>query len=155
MNVWVYDVETDEGSINYVSFLAPALIEKRGGLRPEMILGSLPGDSPELSPEKFSPNPVFIRFLHFVIFKHGRNCPGLLAEARRQQDGWVYISDARLGQWEEKIPLEDMIGAFEVKGGQLVRYQPNEGHQLFTEKGFVKLDGWFFERLVEEVISLG
>ena len=46
-----------------------------------------------------------------VIARRGPTLPGLIKEARRQGDGWVYIIDQRTRNPQLHTPPEDIIGA--------------------------------------------
>jgi len=112
-------------------------------------------DGPDLfDAEHFAPNVRFIEFLQDVIARHAANCPGLVAEAKRQQEGYVYIFDARTPTPGEAVPPEDIIGAVGVQGGAVTGYQGNPNYQIFTASGLMKLDSWFQSRLLEEITRI-
>jgi hypothetical protein len=107
------------------------------GLPPEIVVGVLRGpvESVEaITPAVFARNRVFVDFMHSVIARRGPELPGLVAAARRQGDGWVYIIDQRTPTPQGAVPPEDIVGAFEVKGGQVVpgSYRPSSNHMILS-----------------------
>jgi hypothetical protein len=91
--VYVCRVQTPEGTKDYVTLLPPEPMFSRG-LAPEAIVGELArplSDGEPVAPEIFARNRVFVEFLHAVIGRRGPSLPGLVTEAKRQGDGWVYI----------------------------------------------------------------
>jgi hypothetical protein len=127
----VYRVITPEGWKDLVSFL-PHELAFEGGLQAEAIIGGMrrllePGEA--ITPEVFVPNRVFVDFMHGVIARRITEHPGLITEACRQDEGWVYIIDQRTRTPEGAVSPEDIVGAFEVKGGQVIRgsYQATPG----------------------------
>ena len=121
-SVYVCRVETPDGSKDYVTLIPPEAAFSQG-LAPEAILGVLLrplGQDEPITPEVFARNRVFAEFLHAVIARHGPEQPGCQAEAKRLGEGWIYIIDQRTPTPEGPVPPEDIIGAFEVKGGEVV-----------------------------------
>ena len=130
----VYTVDTPNGSKDSLSCL-PHEQAFRRGLSPEAVIGELrrplkPNEA--ITPAAFARNRVFVDFMHEVIARRGPEFSGLIAEARRQGDGWVYIIDQRTKAPQGAVPREDIVGAFEVKEGQLLpgSYRPNPKHML-------------------------
>src|SRR5262249_30472144 len=122
----------------------------------EVIIGVLsrplgPGEA--ITPAVFARNRVFVDFLHGVIARRGPELPGLIAEARRQGAGWVYIIDQRTPTPQGPIPPEDILGGFEVKGGQVVpgSYRPNPKHRVLSADGFFRLGAELQDCLLEEL----
>ena len=123
-----------------VSFLSPAEVEALGHLPGAAILGAYAGGVE--SAETFRPNRAFIDLLHRVIAEVGARSPELAAAAREQRDGWLYVIDPRTPEGPDgRVGPEDIIGAFEVRGGALVpgSYQPNDGYRVLTENGMTQL----------------
>src|SRR5438128_488078 len=119
----VYCADTPDGAKDYVSCLPHEQVFARG-LVPEAIIGVLlrplaPGES--IIPTVFARNRVFVDFMQGVVARRGPELPGLIAEARRQAEGWVYVIDQRTRTPQGAIPPEDIVGAFEVKGGKVLR----------------------------------
>jgi len=153
--LWVLHVQNgpeDKGQY-LLSALSPGIVFKKGVPR-EAILGELAGNAGQISPEGFRPNPVFIQFLHWVIARHSTQCSDLVEEAKRQQEGYVYVIDQRTPTPGGQVPLEDIIGVFEVKGGELATYRASPNHQLLTQQGPLRLTPWYQEKLLEELRKL-
>ena len=115
--IFVYEISAeDDGERHY--YVSP-LSHERGfkvGLRPEAIMGELT-DGPENStPDHFKQNAVFIQFLAWVSGKHASKCPGLIAETKRQQNGFVYIIiDKRTPTPGDAVPPEVSSVAWKSK----------------------------------------
>jgi len=153
--VFIYEVrDHQDGQFHY--YVSPLSHEHRGtsGLPPEAIMGELTGGPERIAPEYFKHNVVFVEFLWWVIAKHAANCPDLVAAAKRQQDGHVYILDGRTPTPEGDVPLEDIIGAVKIENGRLLSFQGMPDHRLLTKDGLMQLDSWMHERLVEELVAL-
>ena len=155
----VYLVDTPGGAKDYLSCLPHEQVFARG-LAPEAILGVLlrtlgPGEP--ITPAVFARNRVFVDFIHGLIARRGPEQPGLVAEARRQGEGWVSVIDQRTPTPQGAIPPEDIIGAFEVKAGQVVpgSYRPNPRHMTLSADGFVQLGAELQVCLLEELARLG
>jgi hypothetical protein len=140
-----YLVHTPDGPKVYVTVdcLSHERVFERG-LPPEIIVGVLRGpvESVEaITPAVFARNGVFVDFMHGVIAGRGPELPGLVAAARRQGDGWVYIIDQRTPTPQGAVPPEDIVGAFEVRGGQVVpgSYRPSPKHMILSSRGFFQL----------------
>jgi hypothetical protein len=151
----VYTVKRPEGEFNVISFL-PAEHSFEKGIPDEAIVGVLPKGVTEIRHKDFRPNAAFRKFLHQVIAKHGAHAPGIQEEARRLGDGYVYIIDGRLPDPDGAVEPEDIIGAFQAKGGKVVEgsYQASERHLLVSKRGLLVLDVWLHERLMEELSRL-
>ena len=124
----IFSVDTPDGIKDYVSCLPHELVFARG-LVGEAIMGVLlqPLDRQErITPDVFAPNRVFVDFMHDVVARRGPEQPGLVAEAQRQSDGWLYVIDQRTPTPGGAVPPEDIVGWFEVRGGQVVAgsYKP-------------------------------
>ena len=153
--LWVLHVQNgpEQKGQYLLSALSPGIVFKKGVPR-EAILGELAGNGEQISPEGFRPNPVFIRFLHWVIASHATQCPELMEEAKKQRDGFVYIIDQRTKAPGGQVPQEDIIGAFEVKGGALETYRASPNYQLLTDQGPLRLVPWYQAKLLEELRKL-
>ncbi len=153
MQVGVLEVRTEEGFVGMVS-IVPADVAFTKGLLPEAVMGTVPAGTKQILPSNFTVNPVFVRFLQNFIAKHAPTLSEFLAEAQRQQDGWVYIIDFRTGDVNGDVPPEDILGVFEVKSGEPLLYQSNPNYRLFTERGFFVLHPHLEARLLKEIESL-
>jgi hypothetical protein len=156
--MYVARVETPEGERDYVTLLTLDHVFSRG-LAPEAIVGELSrlltaGES--ITPEIFARNRVFVEFLHAVIARRGPSLPGLIAEARRQGEGWVYLIDGRTRTPNGAVPPEDIIGAFEVRGGEIVpgSYWASPRHRILSPDGFFQLAADLHAALVEELANV-
>jgi hypothetical protein len=155
----VCKVPTPEGSRYYVTVLPQEVVFTRG-LAPEAIVGVLSEQwdpTSAITPEVFARNSVFVDFMHAVISRHGPNQPGFQAEARRLGDGWVYVIDQRTPTPQGPVPPEDILGAFEVRGGTVVpdSYRRSPQHRILSERGFVRLGDELQECLLRELAALG
>jgi len=153
--ITVCRVDTPDVAKYYVTCLPHEQLFGRG-LAPEAIVGVLlrPLEPDEaITPAVFARNRVFVDFMHGVIARRGPELPGLIAEARRQGDGWVYVIDQRTRTPQGAVPPEDIIGAFEVRGGQVVRdsYRPSPSHIILTADGFFRLGAELQACLLQEL----
>ena len=149
-----------EDSFQVLSVLQPDDVESLGGLPDEAIAGlinSNPNTDDKISVEQVRPNPAFIHFMHDVIKMFGPDDPELQQAAMEQKEGWVYIIDLRTPEGPSgRVPPEDIIGAFEVKLGQIIRdsYRANDKHLVFSEHGLVQLPPFLSEALIRELKRL-
>lgn len=155
--ITVCRVDTPEGAKDYVTCLNHEHVFARG-LRPEAIIGVIlrrlaPGEA--ITPAVFARNRVFVDFLHALIARRGPELSGLVAEAARQGDGWVYVIDQRTRTPQGSIPPEDIIGAFEVQDGQVVAdsYRPSPNHMILSADGFFQLGSELQAILLEELTN--
>jgi hypothetical protein len=156
VEIFIYEAEAEGGGVTrYASFLRPDSLPK-SGLPAEAIVGTVTttGNEP-ISPGSFVPNPLFIRFLHYVIAKHGSRAPGFAEEAKRQWTGCLYLFDGRIVPPKHPVPIEEIIGLFDLQDGKAMTYQANPKHVLINDLGFFKLNPWLFDRLVEEALACG
>ena len=154
---YVCRLKTPEGMRDYVTLLPPEAIIAHG-LAPEAIVGVLSrplASGESITPELFARNRVFVDFLHEVIARYAPGQPGLQAEARRLGDGWVYVIDKRTPTPGGPVPPEDILGAFEVRGGEVVpeSYRPSPRHRIFSTNGFVRLEEGLHQCLLREMAS--
>lgn len=153
--VFIYDVTSpkDGKPVRFVSMLPPDVATEIG-LPGESVIGTLQGEGEHVRPEDFEVNPAFLPFLHWVIGKHGNECPGIVEACKRQQDGFVYVLDARTPDPLGKVPPEDIIGAVKVEKGQPISYEGHSAYQPLTATGFLRLEPWLKERIIEELRAL-
>jgi hypothetical protein len=148
---------TPDGVKDYVTCLPHGQVFTHG-LPPEAIVGMLlrPLDPSEgITPAVFARNRVFVDYLHGVIARRGPGLPGLMAEARQQGDGWVYIIDQRTRDPRGRVPPEDIVGGFAVAGGRIVpdSYRPNPNHLTLSADGFFRLGAELQACLLEELAA--
>jgi hypothetical protein len=153
----VCHVRTPEGMKDYVTCLSHEHVFAQG-LAPEAIVGVLlrplqPGEA--ITPAAFARNRLFVDFMHEVIGRRGPQLPGLVAEAQRQGNGWVYVIDQRTRTPRGAVPPEDIVGAFEVKGGQVVpgSYRASPKHMILSPDGFFRLGSELQACLLEELAA--
>jgi hypothetical protein len=156
-SVYVCRVDTLDGTKDYVTMISPEVAFSQG-LAPEAIVGVLlrPLEPEEpITPEVFARNRVFVEFLHMVIAQHGSDQPGCRAEAERLGEGWIYIIDQRTATPEGPVPPEDIIGAFEVKGGEVLSgsYRVSPKHMILSPRGFFRLEDGLRRCLLRELAS--
>jgi hypothetical protein len=154
-SIYVCVVDGPEGTRHYVTLIPPETAFSQG-LCGEAIVGLLvrPLEAGErITPQVFTPNPAFARFLHSIVAEHAPRQAGCREEARRQVDGWIYIVDQRTPDTNGELPLEDIIGRLEVRGGEVVpgSYQLNSHHLLLSQTGFFQLDEEIGQALVREL----
>jgi hypothetical protein len=150
---FIYATDMD-GTVRYLATMLPHDTVFATGLPSEAILGEFTNGPEDLSPIAFQQNQLFIKFLSYVIGKHAKECPGLLAETRRQKDGFVYILDNRTPTPDGTVPPEDIIGAMEIANGQMIRYHGSLNYRLLTTDGFMQLEAWLKDRLIEELFII-
>lgn len=154
---YVCRVQTPDGERDYVTLLPPqtAFVQ---GLAPEAIVGVLSrplAEGERITPEVFARNRVFVDFLHEVIARCAPSQPGFQAEARRLGSGWVYIIDQRTPTPGGPVPPEDILGAFQVQGGEVVpgSYRPSHKHLILSANGFFRLDAGLHQCLLRELVA--
>ena len=106
--------------------------------------------------ERFRVNHAFVEFMHDVIRTAGPTDPSLQEAAAEQGNGWVYIIDLRTPEGPQgRVPLEDIIGGFEVRDGRLLAdsYRPNEEHLVLTKDGPVQLPPSLHAELVRAALE--
>jgi hypothetical protein len=136
---WVYITQTGR----YLSLLRPA-IGFSLGLPSEALVAELrpeAGEPATLLPGDVRVNAVFVAFFHEVLSRYAPTLPEVVAEARRQVVGWVYLIDARSPTPQGEVPPEDIIGCVEVRGGEVVpgSYVGSPSHQVVSERGLFRL----------------
>ena len=150
-------VDTPDGTKHYVA-LTPMDVAFKRGLVPEAIVGVLlhPLQQGEaITSANFARNSVFVEFLHSVIASRGPQVPGLVAAAKQQGEGWVYVVDGRTPTPTGAVAPEDIIGAFQVSGGAIVptSYQRNENHAILSKNGFMRLDASLQQHLLADLAA--
>ena len=150
---YIYDTVVD-GSHRYFASLLPHDTGFSAGLPSEAIVGEFTRGPETLTPEAFQQNPQFIKFMAYAIGRHAQSCPGLIAEAQRQQNGFVYILDKRTPTPDDGVPPEDIIGGVEIENGEMLRFHGSPNYRILTADGFMQLDSWLKDRLVEELVAV-
>jgi hypothetical protein len=104
----------------------------------------------------FTCRPASDDFMHGVIARRGPHLAGLIAEARRQGQGWVVVVDQRTPTPQGAVPPEDIVGVFEVRDGKIVpdSYRASPKHLILLRNGFVQLGAELEPCMLEELIAL-
>jgi hypothetical protein len=113
-------------------------------IQPIEIVGAFSTKNAEMKPShnSFVQNKLFADFLHETIGKHAPSTPSMRQAARQRVEGWIYLLDGRTPTPEGDVPLHDIFGGFEVRGGTVVTgsYHRFDEHLLYTELGFFQLE---------------
>ena len=153
----VYSEETKKQTeeLKIISLLPPETVFKLEKLPSIAICGTLISDKSKQ--EKFKVNPEFVEFMHKFIEKNTHKTESFIQEALKQQNGYIFIIDFRTPNGiMGEVPPEDIIGAFQVRAGKVVKnsYQRNPNHKIFTENGIVKLPQELNILLIEEILKV-
>ncbi len=89
--------------------------------------------------DSFKPNPEFKKTLNSFCTDQLPKQTTLHDKAKEQEEGWIYIIDQRTLDPLGNVPPDDIVGALEVKGGIILRYQENGNYKIHSEKGFINL----------------
>jgi hypothetical protein len=147
------------GEARYLVVIAPGDPTAGEAILPQAIVGSFAptGTEVEMTPGTFARNPVFVDFLHAVIARFGPLTADLRRAAQLQQSGWLYVIDGRTPTPAGDVPLEDVIGAFEIQDGRMMpdTYTRIDEHRIFSERGFFMLSDELARHLVESLAALG
>ncbi len=154
------DGSESQANEQVLSLLSPDDVRAIGGLRDEAIAGVIERDPKakgKILPQQFHPNPPFVQFMHTVIKIFGPHDPALQTAAAQQQESWIYIIDIRTPDGTPgRVPPEDIVGAFEVKTGHIIKesYSANQKHIIFSDNGLVQLLPFLQETLIRELKRL-
>ncbi|MBD3381731.1 MAG: hypothetical protein GF404_06000 [candidate division Zixibacteria bacterium] len=153
--MYVYYVKNaeDDTTKYFVSPIPSDMLSENKGLPPECIMGQIIQDPQNFVPENFVQNKAFVDLLHEVIADNVNEYAPVKEEAEKQNEGYVYIIDARTKKPGVDVPQEDIIGAVEVKDGRIGEYKPSPNYVLYTSSGFMQLDQWFNERLFNVMVE--
>ena len=124
----------------HVWSFVPSNLALEGGLPRGTVVGywEPPWHGNPNSPVGFHENPLFVDLMHKVIGQVGENDPEMRATAEAQGTGYLYIIDLRTPDGPQgNVPLRDIVGAFEIRAGDIVRgsYERFQEHRLLTEDG--------------------
>jgi hypothetical protein len=157
--LYVYLVRVNDQLREALSIAPPEWVEAHG-LPHKSIVGiytqpAPKGGKPPL--ESFWTNPDFLDLLHSVVAEHGPRLPALLATALEQWEGIVYLVDERSAPTEDGAAATDVIGGFEVNGGQLnaASYLRNPNYDPVTASGALRLDALLATALTERALVAG
>jgi hypothetical protein len=144
-----------DGILRVLTVLSPDQQISIGGIPSQAIAGEFQGDPGSDSADTFRPNPAFSTFMQSVIDTLGRNDPELQSEARRRISGSIGIIDLRTPEGVAgNVPLEDIVGIFEVRNGELGVYHPNGKHVVFSANGLVQLPPALRDLHIRELLRL-
>jgi hypothetical protein len=152
-------VQSPDGTMHfYCTLLPPELRSGTESIIPETVIGSFgmkPGELPtELLPESFHPNPKFVQVLHEFLVETVPQQPGFAADAQAGGDGWIYVFDQRTPDPAGEVPLEDIVGGFEIKGGRIAGYRPNQKHLLYSRRGLFNLGAGLNDAFLKYLLAL-
>jgi hypothetical protein len=127
-----------------------AFVSPRLGHPPPRLarLGELKSGPGALRERDFQVDEHALDRVHRVIAERGVECPGVLAEARRVGDGYVYVVDQRTPS-DTEVSTRDVLGAFETRSGTPGRYIASADYRVVTEHGAMQLDPWLFDAIVD------
>lgn len=154
LHMWLLDIE-DISQGDKRKILSPLSLEeinKIGELKQEAIIGFVTGE--HLCKESFRPNQLFVDFMQNIIKNKAPQDYSIQNAALQQKEGWLYIIDCRaINTLQKETCPEDIIGAFEVRNGQINSdsYQPNRNYSILSTNGLLQLpsplDTLLFEAL--------
>ena len=129
---------TVEGVNKYYCTFVPHEHVFKYGLIDAVIIGEVEkSDSGEMDfINTFKENSLFKKTIFNFIETEAINEPSLITEAKKQNNGWVYIIDQRTPTPEGEVPPSDIMGAFEVTNGNLGNFKANQNYQLKSDNGF-------------------
>jgi len=146
-----YTIDSNDGFYkHYLSDIEHSHVLKSGLLN-EMILGEVFDNTPPLEPDNFKQNPLYLDFLHWVVSLHVNSHTPLVEEARKKKDGCLFIVDQRV---KESVNDEDIIERLTIKNSEIINVERNSYYQVFTENGFIQLEGWLKDLHRIELLKL-
>jgi hypothetical protein len=149
-DVYIYTVN-EAGRSRRLASMLPEDATRQHGLKSYAIVGEFkqaPGEE-----ETFVVNPIYLEFLAWAIARHVAKCPGLVAEAQKQQEGHMYITDARGRAHGSELTGDDVIGVADIKDGKVIRFAGNQNYRPFSpEHGFMVIEPWLNQKIREELV---
>lgn len=141
--------------------LSPLVLDQASqhGLPEGAVAGHLPLHVTQITKELFVPNPQFLSLLHEVVALHG---PSLFVkDPANLSDGLFRIFDLRAPDLRDpglggQIEMEDVIGHFDVRAGEIVpdSYRPNPEYLLVGRRGPFVLGQELKNRLIERLLGM-
>lgn len=109
----------------------------------------------EVIDNTFSPNPVFVEFLHDFIRCEASQDPELQEIARKKLEGRIYIIDDRAPEGSGgSPPPQDVVGTFKVAEGEMKSYHPNDTYEIYNERrGLIRLRGNLHQKLINALME--
>ena len=127
------EVDISEGAYS-VSYLPPGIVMTHG-LPPGSVIGFLPSKDSEMTSIHIS--TAFRLRIHEIAAAD--RPPGLVAEAKRQENGAVAMIDQRNEDPMGEVPSADIIGFYWVSEGRITKYEPNSHYEFISSAGLFKL----------------
>ncbi len=150
---WCYQIhQPGLGEIS-LTLLEPEFVRERGLSRAAIVgvFSLLPDGA--LDPQSFHPNILFLDTYHAVIAQRAPSNPSVQAMARSLGEGELPLVDPRTADPHGPVVREDLVGIFQVVGGQIRRgsYRANIDYYLLTGRGLFIVPGEFREPLIEAI----
>lgn len=154
MNCNVLVLENGDQSIH---LLSPFTKEQLKNItsKSELYIGHLAEPAIGVVPGNIAYNKDFLVHLHALVRDTMANDQQVVARAKEQPNGFVFIIDRRSpaaeSGSEEKVDKEDIIGIFlcNEHSTDASRYRPNPDYLLISEKGIGRFPQKVEERLNE------
>ena len=144
---YIYSINI-EGAMRRLASPLPSEFTNQHGLCNEATAGEfIDGDSPE----HFTPNPEFVRFMQWALAKHAPAAPSFQSQAEKQPDGPTYIVDIRSIMQGKEPQQEDLIGVIMLEGGQPKEFKGSAGYKVLTENGFMRIEPWLHQKYLQEL----
>lgn len=156
MNCYLYKLPASDKTLHLLSPLSAEEIGSQQS-RSELFLGRLVDPELGATPENISYNADFLVVMHELVRDLMVIDPGVIAEAKSQPNGFVFIVDRRAqAETDEKVEKEDVIGIFLVNeyATDASRYRPNPDYRLVSAKGMAMLPEVVEAELVKRLLSL-
>jgi hypothetical protein len=151
--IFLYRAEVESEVRHMISLLPPFDVQRQGlpGASVAGFLAEPPEAGGKLLGDNFTPNEMFVDFLHAVIAEWAPKNPDFLEAARAQGEGMVVVIDGRTPDPGGELMPEDLFGWFTVKAGEVLRdsYEPNPRHALLSDHGFFRLEPFLHEKLLD------
>jgi hypothetical protein len=155
VNCYLYKLPAAEQTLHLLSPLSAEEIGTQQS-RSELFLGRLVDPELGATPENISYNADFLVVLHELVRDLMVIDPGVIAEAKSQPNGFVFIVDRRAqAENNEKVEKEDVIGIFLVNeyATDASRYRPNPDYRLVSSRGMAMLPEVVEEELIRKLLS--
>jgi hypothetical protein len=138
MNCYLYKLPSGDQTLHLLSPLGKEELAKLTS-KSELFLGRLIDPEKEITHENISYNADFLVVLHQIVRDLMVNDPDVIAEAKNQPNGFVFIVDRRSPEGEE-VEKEDVIGIFLVTDNKtdVSRYRPNPDYKLISKRGVAR-----------------
>jgi len=145
----VYMVRKDDEIQRVASYLEMDEMNRLGGLSPQAIVGVYDAD------DSLVVNSTFREFLHETIAIAAPHDPDMQRAANAKGNGRLVYIDSRLPEALNPVPVEDILGWFQVRAGQIVEgsYVPNPGHRVVGAHGITAALGGMRQAMVNELIA--